>query len=94
MKAEEAVMANHVYSFDDTWRKQNDGGAIGNLLTGEVAKVVMAWWKTQFNDLSTAAVPETILVQGSDSLYVDDYNFVFYMIHMYMYIHNNVTFTD
>ena len=78
--AVEAVMANHVYSFDNTWRKQNDGGAIGNLLTREVAKVVMAWWTTQFNDLSATAAPETILVEGSDSLYVDDYNFVFYVL--------------
>ena len=41
--AVEAVMANHVYNFDNAWGKQNDGGGISNLLTGEVAKVVMAW---------------------------------------------------
>ena len=78
--AVEAVMSKHVYSFDNIWRKQCDRGAIGNLLTGEVAKAVMAWWTTQFNNLSSTASREPILMKKSDSLYVDDYNFLFYVL--------------
>ena len=70
--AVEAVMANHIYSFNNIWRKQHDGGAIGNLLTGEVAKVVMAWWTKRFNELSATATPDPVIVEDSDSLYVDD----------------------
>ena len=62
--AVEAVMSKHVYSFDNIWRKQCDGGAIGNLLTGEVAKAVMAWWTTQFNNLSSTASREPILMKN------------------------------
>ena len=76
----EAVMANHCYSFNNTWRQQLDGGAIGNLLTGEIAKLVMAWWTTQFNELAANAAQDPIMVEESDSLYVDDYNFVFYIL--------------
>ena len=64
--AVEAVMSNHIYSFNNIWRRQQDGGAIGNVLTGEVAKVVMAWWTARFKELSVKATPEPILLVDSD----------------------------
>ena len=78
--AVEAVMTNHCCTFNNTWRQQEDGGAIGNLLTGEIAKLVMAWWTTQFNELARTAAPDPVLVEEFDSLYVDDYNFVFHIL--------------
>ena len=78
--AVEAVMSNHVYSFSNIWRRQRDGGAIGNVLTGEMAKVVMTWWTTRFNELSAAVAPQPIPVEDSDSLYVNDYNFLYYIL--------------
>ena len=75
-----AVMTNHCYTFNNTWRQQEDGGAIGNLLIGEIAKLVMAWWTTQFNELARTAAQDPILVEESDSQYVDDYNFVFHIL--------------
>ena len=77
--AVEAVMSNHIYSFNNIWRRQRDGGAIGNALTGEVAKVVMAWWMTRFN-LCNLAAPQPIPMEDSDSQYVDDYNFLYYIL--------------
>ena len=38
-----AAMKKHCYSFDKTWREERDGIAVGNLLTGDIAKLVMAW---------------------------------------------------
>ena len=40
----------------------------------------MAWWTTQFNELARTAAQDPILVEESDSLYVDDYNFVFHIL--------------
>ena len=40
----------------------------------------MAWWTTRFNELSAAAAPQPIPVEDSDSLYVDDYNFLYYIL--------------
>ena len=44
---EEAVktaMRNHVYTFNGEVRRQSEGGAIGNKLTGAMAKVYMSRW--------------------------------------------------
>ena len=43
---------NHCYRFEQQTRRQNDGGSIGNQLTGEVADVVMAWWAGEFEMLA------------------------------------------
>ena len=51
-----AVLANHCYSFNNTRKQQEGGGAIGNLLTREIAKLVMAWWTTHFNELAANAL--------------------------------------
>ncbi len=40
----ETIMKNHIYNFDETLRRQKEGGAIGMDLTGELAKVFMSWW--------------------------------------------------
>ena len=61
--AAEAVMTNHCYTFNNKWRQQEDGGAIGNLLTGEITKLVMAWWTTQFNELARTAAQDPIQVE-------------------------------
>ena len=65
VKAVEVVMANHCYNFNNTWRQQEDGGAIGNLLTGEIAKLVIAWWTTHFSELAATAAQDSILVEDS-----------------------------
>lgn len=49
------------------------GGAIGNLLTGDIAKLVMAWWTKEFNTLAATTAPEPILVDETDTLYIDNY---------------------
>ena len=52
---------------------QLDGGSIGNVLTGEVADVVMAWWKGEFVSLAstaTAHLMDNFLLETG--LYVDD----------------------
>ena len=66
-------MNNHTYRYNKETRKQLDGGSIGNVLTGEVADVVMAWWKGEFVTLAREAtihlLEQFILETG---LYVDD----------------------
>ena len=75
------VMNNHVYRFNKQTRKQNDGGSIGNQLTGEVADVVMAWWTGEF--LSLAAKASQGLMQKfmiDSGLYIDDDNLFFFVL--------------
>ena len=72
------VMNNHTYRYNQQTRKQLDGGSIGNVLTGEVADVVMAWWKGEFVKLaseSTSHLVEHFLLDTG--IYVDD-DFLFY----------------
>ena len=67
------VMSNHTYRFNKQTRKQKDGGSIGNVLTGEVADVVMSWWKGEFVELankSTSHLMERFLMDTG--IYVDD----------------------
>ena len=48
---EEAIktaMKNHVYTFNGIVRRQKEGGAIGNKLTGAMAKVFMSKWTREF----------------------------------------------
>ena len=46
------VMSKHTHRYQAKTKLQQDGGSIGNVLTGEVADAVMAWWK---GDLLTLA---------------------------------------
>ena len=75
------AMNNHCYRFEQQTRRQNDGGSIGNQLTGEVADVVMAWWTGEFKKRATDAtidlMPQFLIDSG---LYVDDYNLIFFVL--------------
>ena len=72
------AMNNHTYRFNQQTRRQLDGGSIGNVLTGEVADVVMAWWKGNFVTLASRAtshlIEQFLLETG---IYVDDDFLVF-----------------
>ena len=65
--------SNHTYRYNQQTRRQLDGGSIGNVLTGEVADVVMSWWKEEFVTLAREAtyrlVEHFLLDTG---IYVDD----------------------
>ena len=41
-------MNNHFYTFDNTIRRQNYGGAIGNVLTERVGKLFMKMHDTKY----------------------------------------------
>ena len=72
-------MDNHTYRFDKTNRKQSDGGSIGNILTGELAKLVMSWWSKEFITLAkqaTAHIMDDFIVETG--IYVDDMNIIFH----------------
>ena len=66
----EVVMKNHVYRFDSSIRKQQNGGPIGLELTGNIAQVFMIWWdralKVRLHDLG--------IVLYMYKRYVDDIN--------------------
>ena len=67
------VMSNHTYRYNKETKRQLDGGSIGNVLTGEVADVVMAWWKGEFVSLASTATShlmDRFLLETG--LYVDD----------------------
>ena len=40
----EYIMKNHIYKFNNTIKKQTQGGPIGLELTGELAAIFMMWW--------------------------------------------------
>ena len=77
---EEAVkkaMRNHVYTFNSEVRRQSEGGAIGNKLTGAMAKVYMSRWTRQLK-CNLAQVTE----------YIDD--FELYVLKYYVNDNNLV----
>ena len=75
------AMSNHCYRFEQKTRRQNDGGSIGNQLTGEVADVVMAWWTGEFKKLARMATIDFMTEFLIDSgLYVDDFNLVYFAL--------------
>ena len=47
------IMKNHIYQFDNKIHKQEEGGAIGVELTGELAQIFMIWWTKQFQNKVT-----------------------------------------
>ena len=60
-------------------RRQSDSGSIGNILTGEIAKLVMSWWSKEFTVLAqqaTTHIMEKFIIETS--VYVDDMNIVFH----------------
>ena len=64
------IMKNHVYEFDNKIHKQEEGGAIGVELTGDLAKVFMVWWTKQFLQKARQGGEEIKLYKT----YVDDIN--------------------
>ena len=66
-------MGNHTYLYNQQTRRQLDGGSIGNVLTGEVADVVMSWWKGEFITLAKQATSHLLEHFLLDTgIYVDD----------------------
>ena len=64
------VMKNHTYTFKNKIYKQEEGGAIGVELTGDLAKVFMVWWSRQLQQKKTDEYITTYLYK----CYVDDIN--------------------
>ena len=63
-------MKNHAYTFDNKIYKQENGGAIGVELTGDLAKVFMVWWARQLQQKKEEEDITTYLYK----CYVDDIN--------------------
>ena len=49
------AMQNHVYTFNGIVRRQREGGAIGNKLTGAMAKIFTSRWTREFRARVTNA---------------------------------------
>ena len=77
---EEAVkttMQNHVYKLNGIVRRQAEGGAIGNKLTGAMAKVFMSRWTKEFRERVLNATKNTDgFAFHALKYYVDDNNVV------------------
>ena len=64
------VMKNHTYEFNNTIRRQKEGGPIGLDLTGTIAKIFMKWWDEQLiKKLSDLEIEKKMYER-----YVDDVN--------------------
>ena len=69
------AMSNHIYSFDGKLRRQQSGGAIGNILTASLAVMYMIKWKRDFDMRSQEAMSELENVRIVKSkFYIDDGN--------------------
>ena len=67
------AMSNHSYRFQQHTRLQEDGGSIGKVLVGEMANVVMSWWKGEYLTLAwtaTAHLQDTFILDCA--LYIDN----------------------
>ena len=71
------AMRNHVYTFNGEVRRQSEGGAIGNKLTGAMAKVYMNRWTRQLKyNLAQATEDIDDFELYVLKYYVDDNNLV------------------
>ena len=68
------TMKNHLYGFNGEIRRQENGGLIRLALTGDVAKILMAWWDRQLIEKLEAAVMKVLLYKRKR--YVDDIRLV------------------
>ncbi|KAL8613584.1 hypothetical protein ACOMHN_022003 [Nucella lapillus] len=68
----EYIMKNHVYKFNNTVKKQSQGGPIGLELTGELAAIFMMWWDRELLRRVHMLGLEVALYKR----YVDDINLV------------------
>lgn len=69
------TMQNHIYTFNGEIRKQIQGGAIGNILTGSLATLYMLHWERIFKQRlieATEDIPSFSLYLSQ--IYVDDKN--------------------
>ena len=67
-----AVMKTHVYKFAGEIKSQNQGGAIGLELTGEIAGVFMGWWDKEMKKRMSDENVNVLVYKR----YVDDINMV------------------
>ena len=67
-----AVMKTHVYKFAGEIKSQNQGGAIGLELTGEIAGVFMGWCDKEMKKRMSDENVNVLLYKR----YVDDINMV------------------
>ena len=70
IKSVEISISNHMYRFNGTMYKQEDGGPIGAELSQAIARLVMVWWDKQFLKLCNEIGIEVDLY----TRYVDDSN--------------------
>ena len=66
----ETSFSEHIYEFKGELYKQQEGGAIGVRLTGEVAKVIMDRWASDMEACLRASKVEIFML----CKYVDDIN--------------------
>ena len=66
------VLKTHAYEFAGQLKKQKEGGAIGNELTGTIAQVFMVWWDKQLR----ARLQEVNVRLRLHERYIDDTNVV------------------
>ena len=75
-----AVMKNHMYKYNNTVRKQTNGGPIGLRISGALARLVMIKWAHQLKSIITQAVNDVPEMLGHRihllKIYVDDTNIV------------------
>ena len=70
-----AAMSEHIYSFNKQLKKQAEGGAIGNVLTGALATWYMLYWAKLFaNKVTTATRNLQEFELYMMKIYVDDCN--------------------
>lgn len=79
----EAAMKNYCYTVNNTWRRQRDGVPLETSQKGTSPMQLLLVWRTEeLNILAATVGPELILAGDTDSLYVDGYNFLYYILPM------------
>ena len=68
-EAVRAAMDSHYFTVGDQFFKQIEGGAIGNDLTGEIAKIIMLLWNEMFlNKLRYLGLTEQVYKRFADDI--------------------------
>ena len=75
-----AVINNHMYQYNNTVRKQREGGPIGLRISGALARIVMIEWARRFKSIVTQANNDLPEMANHNihllKIYVDDTNIV------------------
>ena len=66
------LLKNHLYCFEESRRRQKNGGPIGLVLTDAVAKIYMTWWDRKVKEKAGQEGMEIVLYRR----YVDDINII------------------